>query len=109
AECRWGDPCGQLLTDLTAAGIARHLRQYHFDDTTTWRESRSLPHRGPCRWSVGNLPCEQEMLYTGFGKHIATVHVQSTVRRCPQCGSRFSRSDAFARHRRDYCPMRTRT
>ncbi|PCH39740.1 hypothetical protein WOLCODRAFT_97746 [Wolfiporia cocos MD-104 SS10] len=104
AECRWGVPCGQHLIDLTAAGIVRHLKQNHFDDTTAWRESR-----GPCRWSLGNLPCGQEMLYAGFGKHIATVHLQSTVKQCPQCRSTFSRSDSLARHRRDYCPMRNRT
>ncbi|PCH39735.1 hypothetical protein WOLCODRAFT_68746 [Wolfiporia cocos MD-104 SS10] len=78
-----------------APSVGGGIRADSFSPTSLLPESRATsrniiptirPHgtsRGPCRWSAGNLPCGQEMLYVGFRKHIATVHLQSTVRRYP--------------------------
>lgn len=30
--CRFGRPCGVLLTDITEEGINRHLARYHLQD-----------------------------------------------------------------------------
>ena len=30
--CRFGRPCGVILTDVTEEGLNRHLAQYHLQD-----------------------------------------------------------------------------
>jgi len=101
AECCWGTPCGVLLTDLTAAGISRHLKQYHFNDATNGWEDRK---RGVCLWSHYGGPCNTEMFYQGFSKHIAAVHLGSIAQECPSCLRRFSRIDSLRRHMRSCKP-----
>ncbi|EED81381.1 predicted protein [Postia placenta Mad-698-R] len=100
AECRWGSPCSVRLTDLSAAGIAWHLKQYHFDNEfNAWHDRR----RGVCMWLKDNGSCSTELLYEGFGKHVASVHLKSIARTCPQCGRKYSRIDALQRHMRESC------
>ncbi|EED81593.1 predicted protein [Postia placenta Mad-698-R] len=67
--CCWGSPiCGVTLNDTTPAGIARHLRNYHFP-VGQWHNRL----RGTCQWRyAGTVPCDREMFQGNFGKHIAT-------------------------------------
>ncbi|TFY57424.1 hypothetical protein EVJ58_g7027 [Rhodofomes roseus] len=98
--CQWGQKCGVLLDDLTAAGIARHLKEYH---VKTW-DNRS---RGRCEWH--GSPCTNTMMYhQSFGKHIASVHLGATARRCEKCGETFARADTLDRHMKLYCRQRSK-
>ncbi|EED81039.1 predicted protein [Postia placenta Mad-698-R] len=67
--CCWGSPiCGVTLNDTTPAGIARHLRNFHFP-VGLWHNRL----RGTCQWRhAGTVPCDREMFQGNFGKHIAT-------------------------------------
>ena len=95
-KCEWdGGSCGVALDDISPAGIARHLRSYHFRNN--W-QARS---RGRCCWGTG---CRgDEMNFESMGKHVAQVHLGSTKRQCQQCGGTFARNDALLRHLREHC------
>ncbi|OSX61496.1 hypothetical protein POSPLADRAFT_1102059, partial [Postia placenta MAD-698-R-SB12] len=95
-QCLWG-PCGYPLQDCTPSGLSRHLKEYHFDDVINLWDDRS---RGLCQWSAYGVPCGKEMLYEGYGKHIATVHLGSISRICPRCDHKFARMDSLQRHLR---------
>ncbi|KZT70487.1 hypothetical protein DAEQUDRAFT_764652 [Daedalea quercina L-15889] len=96
--CQWGQRCGVALNDLTAAGIARHLKEYHVQD---W-DNRA---RGRCEWN--GSPCTNTtMFYASFGKHIASVHLGATARPCEKCGETFARADTLDRHMKLYCRLR---
>lgn len=98
--CQWGQRCGVELDDLTAAGIARHLKEYHVHD---W-DSRA---RGRCEWH--GSPCTNStMYYASFGKHIASVHLGATARPCDKCGETFARADTLDRHMKLYCRLRSK-
>lgn len=98
-QCLWG-PCGYPLQDCTPAGLSRHLKEYHFDDVINlWDDRR----RGLCQWSAHGHPCGKEMLYEGYGKHIASVHLGSISRICPRCDHKFARMDSLQRHLRQSC------
>ncbi|KAF9807486.1 hypothetical protein IEO21_08197 [Rhodonia placenta] len=98
-RCLWG-PCGYPLEDCTPAGLARHLKEYHFDDVINLWDDRN---RGLCQWSTNGRPCGKEMLYEGYGKHIASVHLGSIARICPRCNRKFARIDSLQRHLRQSC------
>ncbi|KAF9816055.1 hypothetical protein IEO21_04230 [Rhodonia placenta] len=93
--CCWGSPiCGVTLNDTTPAGIARHLRNYHFP-VGQWHNRL----RGTCQWRyAGTVPCDREMFQGNFGKHIATVHLRVLETPCPRCRQMFVRPDAVLRH-----------
>ncbi|KAH9835254.1 uncharacterized protein C8Q71DRAFT_110164 [Rhodofomes roseus] len=94
-RCRWGGQCQTIITDLTASGINRHLKECHvqpWDDRT----------RGYCQWE--GSPCSKKVLfYFGFGKHIASVHVRSTASKCDMCGQILARGDTLDRHAKRFC------
>ncbi|KZT09404.1 uncharacterized protein LAESUDRAFT_696172 [Laetiporus sulphureus 93-53] len=99
--CCW-ETCTAVLDDVTPAGITRHLKDRHLD---TWKAHQV----GRCRWRVPNgVPanhglCNRDMKYASFGKHIASVHLKSTVRFCMKCNMVFSRPDALVRHWNTTC------
>lgn len=99
--CRWGaHPCGILLDDVTASGIARHLKDHHYN-VGGWHNR----YRGPCLWrGADGACCNRDMFYGTFGKHTATVHLQTLKRTCRLCHATFSRGDALRRHLDAYCP-----
>ncbi|KAI0938632.1 hypothetical protein AcV5_000270 [Taiwanofungus camphoratus] len=100
--CCWGEPCcGVLLDDVSPAGIARHLKDFHFDAATRPWSNKNC---GPCEWWDLESPCPREMNYASYGKHIASVHLRSTARWCPYCQNELGRADSFDRHVRHYCP-----
>ncbi|KAI0944870.1 hypothetical protein AcV7_001556 [Taiwanofungus camphoratus] len=97
--CLWdGGSCGVTLDDVSAAGIIRHLKAYHFDHVTNPWGNRK---RGRCRWDT--YCRSEEMNYESLGKHIAEVHLGSTAQICPYCRGRFARADTLARHLRENC------
>lgn len=100
-ECRWGSSCGVNLTDLSAAGIAWHLKRHHFHRTTSSWNYRA---RGVCQWQLDSgHSCGTDLFHEGFGKHIASVHLKSISRICPRCGRKYCRVDALKRHLRESC------
>lgn len=99
-SCRWHN-CRILLDDITAAGIKRHLRQYHSSDAVEkWRGERGL-----CKWCNGG-ECGRELDLASLGKHIASVHLKSTAKICDRCQNIIGRPDSLKRHQRDHCPRR---
>lgn len=100
-ECRWGIPCHILLDDLSPAGIARHLKQHHFEDENNRWNKRA---RGHCAWEDDAHPCHRDMFYASFGKHIAAVHLGAITRQCIWCGRNFVRPDTLDRHMKRHCP-----
>ncbi|KAH9910510.1 hypothetical protein B0H21DRAFT_705007, partial [Amylocystis lapponica] len=97
AYCRWysdGGMCNAPLDDVSPAGLARHLRDFHFEGK--W----SNTHRGVCCFRENGRACGRDMDYASFGKHIASVHLKSTSSTCPDCGKEFGRGDSLARHRK---------
>ncbi|KZT70485.1 hypothetical protein DAEQUDRAFT_725413 [Daedalea quercina L-15889] len=99
--CAWGSQCSVLLDDLTPAGIARHLKEYHFRDPSKPWHPRN---RGTCQWRDMDGVCRKELNYASFGKHVAAVHLQSTARACPHCFQNLGRADSLERHIKNYCP-----
>ncbi|KZT10299.1 uncharacterized protein LAESUDRAFT_419654 [Laetiporus sulphureus 93-53] len=98
-RCTWeGGWCGIYLDDLTPSGIQRHLKDHHFN---TKDRPWSNRNRGKCLWSPD---CRSDLMnYESLGKHIAQVHLKSTLEICDICGGHFARSDALLRHRRENC------
>ncbi|PCH45051.1 hypothetical protein WOLCODRAFT_78117, partial [Wolfiporia cocos MD-104 SS10] len=96
--CLWdGGSCGILLDDTSAAGVNRHLKEFHFCNQEKPWDNRS---RGICHWEVN---CGREMYYESFGKHVAAVHLRCTVRECEQCHREFARPDTLRRHVASTC------
>ncbi|KAH9939152.1 hypothetical protein B0H21DRAFT_50284 [Amylocystis lapponica] len=96
--CRWGGKCTILLDDVSAAGIMRHLKEYHLD---TPEHPWNKKSRGVCQWDSS---CGREMAYASYGKHVAAVHLRSGVQ-CPRCHKDVGRPGLLERHIRDYCPQ----
>ncbi|KAH9911591.1 hypothetical protein B0H21DRAFT_466352 [Amylocystis lapponica] len=98
-RCLWHG-CTAFLDDLSPGGITRHLRAKHFYQ---WAP-KSREH---CLWcaETGRV-CHRPMDLASLGKHISTVHLQATSRRCSRCRRSLCRGDALARHMRDHCPRR---
>ncbi|PCH44920.1 hypothetical protein WOLCODRAFT_27146 [Wolfiporia cocos MD-104 SS10] len=101
--CLW-DGCGIPLDDVTVGGIRRHLRAFHFHEAAEPYKGK----RGACLWAcgAGNHSCNRELDYASFGKHIASVHIRSTARRCGYCAAMIGRIDSLHRHMREHCPKR---
>ncbi|KAF9819419.1 hypothetical protein IEO21_02162 [Rhodonia placenta] len=102
--CRWRQ-CGLVLDDLEPSGIARHLKEYHFDDLSganPWHNK----NRGLCEWWDWDGECRRDMNYASFAKHIASVHLRSTAARCPYCQHELGRRDSLERHIKNYCSQR---
>ena len=94
-QCRWGGQCQTIITDLTASGINRHLKECHLQP---WDDRL----RGYCQWEGST--CNKKLLYYfGFGKHIASVHLRSTASRCELCGQVLARGDTLDRHVKRFC------
>jgi len=90
--------CPVLLDDISPAGIKRHLKAGHLDTPSNPWENRK---RSKCCWGEG---CRSgEMNYESLGKHIAEIHLRSTMTTCPNCGATFARGDSFYRHERETC------
>ncbi|EPS97421.1 hypothetical protein FOMPIDRAFT_1018306 [Fomitopsis schrenkii] len=70
-RCRWGGECQVIITDRSASGINRHLRECHVQP---WDDRA----RGYCQWE-GSTCSKKLLFYFGFGKHIASVHIRSTA------------------------------
>ncbi|KAI0944868.1 hypothetical protein AcW1_001696 [Taiwanofungus camphoratus] len=95
ARCLWGPVrCNVPLFDLTPGGIRRHLKQHHFDQGASWENRR----RGGCAWGHGGRPCEKDLNYASFGKHVASIHLRSTLCACRYCAHYFTRRDSLNRH-----------
>lgn len=99
--CLW-DNCNILLDDISAAGIMRHLKDYHLCSAANPWNKRN---RGTCRWG-GN--CRKEMAYASYGKHVAAVHLRASVQ-CPYCHKDIGRPGLLDRHIRNYCTHFQRT
>lgn len=99
ALCRWGQ-CNITLDDTSPTGIARHLKEHHFDQARSWHNKA----RGICEWLDWEGICNRDMNYASFGKHIAAVHLRSTASRCPHCQHELGRLDSLERHIKNYCP-----
>lgn len=94
-RCRWGEGCQAIITDLSASGINRHLRECHVQP---WDDRA----RGYCQWEGST--CNKKLLfYFGFGKHIASVHIRSTASQCELCGQILARGDTLDRHVKRFC------
>ncbi|KAH9926728.1 uncharacterized protein B0H18DRAFT_331103 [Fomitopsis serialis] len=94
-RCRWGGQCQTIITDLTASGINRHLKECHVQP---WDDRM----RGYCEWE--GSPCNKKLqFYFGFGKHIASVHIRSTASKCEMCGQILARGDTLDRHAKRFC------
>lgn len=94
--CLWGGSCPILLDDISAAGIMRHLRDFHLNDP---RRPWDKKARGRCEW--GN-DCHKEMAYASYGKHVAAVHLRGRVQ-CPYCHKDVGRTGLLDRHIQNYC------
>ncbi|OSX60059.1 hypothetical protein POSPLADRAFT_1149540 [Postia placenta MAD-698-R-SB12] len=96
-QCCWGHtPCNVSLDDISAAGINKHLKTYHF---ANWHPR----DRATCQWQTDDGTCASEMYCGNLGKHVAAVHLLVMQRECPYCGEVFARSDALSRHIHSYC------
>lgn len=92
-RCRWGSTCDVMLDDLSAAGLMRHIKEYHIPEP--WNKKS----RGTCQWESC---CGREMAYASFGKHVAVVHLRGSVQ-CPYCQMDVRRPGLLERHVRNYC------
>ncbi|KZT10454.1 uncharacterized protein LAESUDRAFT_747780 [Laetiporus sulphureus 93-53] len=95
--CLWGGSCPILLDDISAAGIMRHLREYHLVDPDHPWDKKA---RGVCQWGG---ECHKEMAYASYGKHVAAVHLRGSVQ-CPYCYRDVGRLGLLERHIQSYCP-----
>ena len=100
--CQW-EQCGDPLTDTSASGVKRHLRTHGIT-----RDKCERGDRGPCQWYVDGRPCGAPLDFSSFPKHVSTVHLKATARRCSDCGRKIGRADSLTRHQRDHCPGRRR-
>lgn len=94
-RCRWAGECQAIITDLSASGINRHLRECHIQP---WDDRA----RGYCQWE-GSTCSKKRLFYFGFGKHIASVHIRSTASQCELCGQILARGDTLDRHVKRFC------
>ena len=101
--CQWNQ-CGSHLEDTSASGVKRHLRAHH----GITRADCERGERGQCQWYVDGRPCGAPLDFSSFPKHVSTVHLKATARRCSDCGRRIGRADSLTRHQRDHCPVRRR-
>ncbi|KAI0642072.1 hypothetical protein C8Q79DRAFT_272327 [Trametes meyenii] len=93
--CEW-NKCHLPLQEISTAGIARHLEQYHGVPVTDNRTRR------PCLW--GKLCRHKDMYPISLGKHIVEYHGVGRAFRCPQCGADFAYADVLSRHMNAFCP-----
>ncbi|KZT09284.1 uncharacterized protein LAESUDRAFT_546708 [Laetiporus sulphureus 93-53] len=94
--CRWGTPCGMLLTDVSHAGVQKHLSSNHVLPLCNPGEHRP---RGTCEWyPERGVKCGREMYQNQYGRHVATVHLECNRCKCERCGAKFTRIDGLARH-----------
>ncbi|KAL6303284.1 hypothetical protein BKA93DRAFT_826770 [Sparassis latifolia] len=100
--CRWGNDCHILLDDVSAAGLMRHIKEYHLKGP--WNKKT----RGTCEWDHRHHRCGREMAYASFGKHVAVVHLRANVK-CPYCDKDVRRPGLLERHILRYCPITTRS
>jgi len=97
--CRWNNgSCNIGLDDVSAAGLIRHLKAFHFNDSTNQWNNKA---RGVCMW--GDQCGGGEMNYENIGKHIAAVHLRSLARICTRCNRVFARPDTLSRHLNENC------
>lgn len=101
--CQWSQ-CGEHLEDTSASGVKRHLRTHH----GITRAECERGDRGQCQWNVDGRPCGSPLDFSSFPKHVSTVHLKATARRCRDCGRKIGRADSLTRHQRDHCPVRRR-
>ncbi|OBZ77428.1 hypothetical protein A0H81_02359 [Grifola frondosa] len=74
-RCLWDNHCNTVLDDLTASGIIRHLKTYHYcTPENPWSDDR----RGYCKLDY----CQEraDMNFLNYGKHVETVHLKRTSR-----------------------------
>lgn len=101
--CQW-DQCGMQLQDTSPAGVKHHLRTRH----GITRAACERGDRGQCQWHADGRPCGAPLDFSSFPKHVSTVHLKATARKCGDCGRRIGRADSLTRHQRDHCPVRRR-
>ncbi|KAH9926698.1 uncharacterized protein B0H18DRAFT_1118775 [Fomitopsis serialis] len=100
--CRW-EGCNVLLDDSSPSGVKRHLYDCH--DIT--RADCASGARGHCKWEIdGAERCGRALDLSSFAKHVASVHLKSTQRRCEDCRCMIGRADSLTRHQRDHCAAR---
>ncbi|CCM05975.1 uncharacterized protein FIBRA_08216 [Fibroporia radiculosa] len=94
-RCLWTG-CTILLDDTSIAGIKRHLAAVHADEAVPTFDAQP----GMCKWTLGEHghECGRGLHRASLGKHIASVHLKSTVKQCPLCHASFSRNDCVVRH-----------
>ncbi|CCM05970.1 uncharacterized protein FIBRA_08211 [Fibroporia radiculosa] len=98
--CFWVG-CMILLDDVSVPGMKRHLAAFHADEAVP----EPITPIGVCKWTVDKdgQVCGKTLHRTGLGKHIASVHLKSTVEWCPRCHTQFSRRDCVIRHLKNSC------
>ena len=89
AKCQWNS-CGQILQDLSRSAIVSHLLTQHNIDLKSKKNGITVK----CGWTG----CSQELLITSLAVHIRSIHLRSTVVRCPHCHKPFSREDGLNNH-----------
>ncbi|EPS98434.1 hypothetical protein FOMPIDRAFT_1098897, partial [Fomitopsis schrenkii] len=99
--CRFGRPCGVILTDITEEGLNQHLAQYHLQDLQDSHETSS--GKVACFWDVGGRPCGKAVVVDGLAKHLASAHLGIMRKGCQYCGASLARIDALLRHQRRDC------
>lgn len=86
-----GCECAAGLDDLSIGGMKRHVADFHED----------AAKRGgvTCAWVMENgRGCDKKMKMTSWPKHLASVHLCSTQRKCGHCDKVICRGDALRRH-----------
>ncbi|KAL6303270.1 hypothetical protein BKA93DRAFT_715348, partial [Sparassis latifolia] len=91
-SCHWDGGCDVMLNDITPSGIEFHIREVHL------RGNWNRQIRGVCTWVVGDRPCGRTMMHGGYGKHVASIHLQSTAVVCDVCGKTYCRNDVLQKH-----------
>ncbi|KZT65755.1 hypothetical protein DAEQUDRAFT_635022, partial [Daedalea quercina L-15889] len=97
--------CGVWLDDISPGGVQCHLRHDHHISRTQ-PECRKTGVQGRCRWEVDGGVCGCPLKVNSYAKHIASIHLKSTARRCPDCQKVMGREDSLTRHRRAHCSAR---
>jgi len=95
--CEWGDDCDIGLDDLSAGGLQRHLREWHFGQT--WTPLRTVA----CQWHDGGQTCGRAMQQRSLGKHVAALHLKAMAVTCGDCGKTFARPDVLRKHQNECC------
>jgi len=99
--CRW-EGCNVWLDDSSPSGVKRHLYDHH----RITRADCARGARGFCRWEIDGGECGRSLDLSSFAKHVASVHLKSTQRRCKDCRCMIGRADSLTRHQRDHCTAR---